>query len=436
MPARSFVRDAARTAALDRRSLPGARVLSLRICLIAALLASAATVPATAQTKAERAIHESLIVLDTHFDTPANLSRDGWNIMDRHSVLMDGSQVDYPRMVDGGVDGGFFAIFTPQGGRGPEADIKARDAALVRGLEIHEMVAANPKQFEIALTPAQALDIAGRGKRFVFLSMENGNPFGKDLTLMKTFYAFGVRVMGPVHFLNNELGDSATDKPEWGGLSPLGKQFVTEANRMGVLMDASHSSDGVLDDMLALSKAPIILSHSGVKAIFNNPRNIDDAHLKALAAHGGVIQINAFSAYMIAPVHIPERDAAMGGLMKQMMSPGKRTEAQTVALFKAKAEIDRKWPVPRATFDDYLQHMLHAIQVAGIDHVGVSGDFDGGGGLDGLDDVTAYPKITAALLKAGYSKDDIGKVWGGNALRVMRQAQALAEMPAAPTATH
>jgi membrane dipeptidase len=409
--------------------------LPIRICLAAALLVSSA-VPALAQTRGERALHESLIVLDTHFDTPANLSRDGWNIMDRHDVLVDGSQVDYPRMVAGGVDGGFFAIFTPQGARTPEGDVKSRDAALVRGLEIHEMVAAHPKQFEIALTPDQALDIAKRGKRFVFISMENGSPFGHDLSLMKTFYAYGVRLMGPVHFLNNDLGDSATDKREWGGLSPLGKQFVAEANRMGVVLDASHASDGVLDDMLALSKAPILLSHSGVKAIYSHPRNIDDAHLKALAAHGGVIQINAFSNYMIDQPHIPERDAAMGGLMKQMMGPGKRTEAQTVALIAAKAEIDRKWPVKRATFDDYMKHMLHAIQVAGIDHVGVSGDFDGGGGLEGLDDVTAYPKITAALLKAGYSKDDIAKVWGGNALRVMREAQALAERPAAMAAAH
>lgn len=385
--------------------------------------------PALAQTRAERAVHESVIVLDTHFDTPANLSREGWNIMDRHDVTVDGSQVDYPRMVTGGVDGGFFAIFTPQGARTPEGDIKARDAALVRGLEIHEMVAANPKQFEIALTPDQAIDIARRGKRFVFISMENGNPFGRDLSLMKTFYAYGVRLMGPVHFQNNELGDSATDRKEWGGLSPLGKQFVAEANRMGIVLDASHASDTVLDDMLALSKAPIILSHSGARAIYDNPRNLDDAHIRALAAKGGVIQINAFSNYMIAPVHNAERDAAMGALMKKMQGTGKRTEAQTVALTAERKAIDAKWPAPRATFDDFMKHVLHAIEVAGIDHVGMSGDFDGGGGLAGLDDVTAYPKITAALLKAGYSRADVAKFWGGNVLRVMRQAQALAEKP-------
>src|SRR5258706_15472275 len=180
------------------------------------------------------------------------------------------------------------------------------------------MVAAHPKQFEIALTPDQALDIAKRGKRFVFISMENGSPFGHDLSLMKTFYAYGVRLMGPVHFLNNDLGDSATDKREWGGLSPLGKQFVAEANRMGIVLDASHSSDGVLDNMLALSKAPILLSHTGMKAIYNHPRNIDDAHLKALAAKGGVVQINAYSAYMIDPVKNAERDAAMAALIRQL----------------------------------------------------------------------------------------------------------------------
>ena len=411
----------------------------MRHTFLALLLASAA-LPAFAQsgaqvvpTKAERAIHESLVVLDTHFDTPANLGREGWNIMDRHEVAVDGSQVDYPRLVAGGIDGGFFAIYTPQGQRGPDGDLKARDAALLRGVEIHEMVAAHPGEFELALTPDQALDIARRGKRFVFVSMENGNPFGRDLSLMKTFYAMGVRLMGPVHFQNNELGDSSTDPrgPEWGGLSPLGKQFVAEANRLGIVLDASHASDGVLDDMLALSKAPILLSHTGVKAVFDHPRNIDDAHIKALAAKGGVIQINAYSPYMIAPVKNPERDAAMAAPQRQMQGGGRRSEAQAVPLVAARKPIDAKWPAPRANFDDYMKHMLHAIQVAGIDHVGVSGDFDGGGGVDGLDDITAYPKITAALLRAGYSKDDIAKVWGGNALRVMREAQALAEKPAA-----
>jgi len=408
------------------------RTLVVAAALAGAPLAGAAQTAAV--SKADRVLHESLVVLDTHFDTPANLGRPGWNVMDRHDVLVDGSQVDYPRLVEGGVDGGFFAIFTPQGQRGPDGDLKARDAALLRGVEIREMVAAHPQAFEIALTPDQAYDIARRGKRFVFISMENGNPFGRDLSLMRTFYQMGVRMIGPVHFQNNELGDSATDPrgPEWGGLSPLGKQFVAEANRMGIVLDASHASDGVVDDMLALSKAPIILSHSGSRAIYNHPRNIDDAHMKAIAAKGGVIQINAFSDYMIDRPKIPERDAAMAALVRQFAQPGKRTEAQAIALVAARKEIDRRWPVPRASFDDFMKHMLHAIQLVGIDHVGVSGDFDGGGGVAGLDDVADYPKITAALLKAGYGKDEVAKVWGGNALRVMREVQAAADPVPAP----
>lgn len=402
-----------------------------RMLLALALSATTATAVLADQpvSKEARATHESLVVLDTHFDTPALFSRPGWDIMDKHDVLIDGSQLDYPRMVEGGVDGGFFAIYTPQTQRGPDGDLKARDQALIRGLEIHEMIAAHPKQFELALTPDQAYDIAKRGKRFVIISMENGNPFGRDLSLMNTFWQMGVRVMGPVHFQNNELGDSATDPrgTEWGGLSPLGKRFVEQANRMGILLDASHSSDGVVDDMLKLSKAPIILSHSGSRAIFNHPRNIDDDRMRAIAAKGGVIQINAFSGYMTAPVHIPERDAAMAALQKRMLGSGKRTEAETVALVAERKAIDRKWPVPRANFDDFMKHMLHAIQLVGVDHVGMSGDFDGGGGLDGLDQVSDYPKITAALLQAGYSKDDIGKIWGGNALRVLKEAQALAD---------
>lgn len=406
-------------------------IIRRRFLLALALSAVAATAAPAQQpvSKEARAIHESLLVMDTHFDTPALFGRPGWDIMDKHDVMIDGSQVDYPRMVEGGVDGGFFAIYTPQGQRGPDGDLKARDDALIRGMEIHEMIAAHPKQFELALTPDQAYDITRRGKRFVIISMENGNPFGRDLSLMNTFWRMGVRVMGPVHFQNNELGDSATDPrgTEWGGLSPLGKRFVEQANRMGILLDASHSSDGVVDDMLKLSRAPIILSHSGSRAVFNHPRNIDDDRMRAIAAKGGVIQINAYSGYMTAPVHIPERDAAMAALQKRMLSSGKRTEAETTALIAARKEIDRKWPVARANFDDFMKHMLHAIQVVGVDHVGMSGDFDGGGGLEGLDQVSDYPKITAALLQAGYSKDDVGKIWGGNALRVLKQAQALAD---------
>ena len=395
--------------------------LSLAILLATTSPALAAKLPAAVTTA-----HRDAIVLDTHFDTPALFHQPGWDMLDRHDYKIDGSQVDLPRMIEGGVDGGFFAIFTPQGARGPDGNAKARDYGLVRATEIHEMVAKHGAQFAIALRADDVAAILAAKKRFVFLSMENGAPVAGDISLMSAFYALGVRMMGPVHFKNNDLADSATDKVEWGGLSPSGKAFVAEANRLGVVLDASHASDLVLDQMLALSRAPIILSHSGVRAIYDHPRNIDDNRLRALAAHGGVIQINAFSAYMITPPpKYPERDAALSALMKSLaITSQDMSPAQRKGFIAGRRAIDAKWPQPRANLDDYMQHMLHAIEVAGIDHVGVSGDFDGGGGIEGLDSVADYPKVTERLMAACYSKADVAKVWGGNALRVLREVEA------------
>jgi membrane dipeptidase len=240
---------------------------------------------------------------------------------------------------------------------------------------------------------------------------------------MATFQKLGVRLIGPAHFKDNDLADSATDTPEWHGLSPKGKLFVAEANRLGMMLDASHSSDDVLDQMIALSKTPIILSHSGCKAVFDHPRNVDDGRLKALAADGGVIQINTYSSYLIASPKNPDRDAAMAALEKQAgegpMTPDKENALQ--AAFKA---INAKYPVPRATFEDFMNHLNHALQVVGVGHVGIGADMDGGGGVVGLEDVSGYWKITQRLMEEGYNRDDLAKIWGGNVLRVMRQVES------------
>jgi membrane dipeptidase len=353
--------------------------------------------------------------------------------MDRHTAAIDGDQVDYPRMVDGGVDGGFFAIYTPSGPRTPAGDLAARDFGIQRAVQIREMVARHSNVFTLALTAADAEKAAATGKRFVFISMENGYPFEGDLTLMRTFRALGVTMMGLVHFKNNDLADSATDAPEWHGLSPKGKEAVAEANRLGIVIDVSHASDDVLRQTVALSKAPIILSHSGMRAIHNHPRNVSDEDARLVASKGGVIQLNAFSAYMVdAPPPSPARDAEVKALMTGFMRMDSMSVADKRALMAKRKAIEAKYPAPRANFDMFMAHMLHAIKLVGIDHVGISGDFDGGGGIDGFEDVTAYPKVTAALLKAGYSPADIGKIWGANALRVVREAQSLADPAAVP----
>ena len=405
--------------------MPPRSALLASLCL-STLLSLSVTAAASAASPDPRRTHEAAVVLDTHFDTPANLGRPGWSILDRHETARDGSQVDLPRMIEGGVDGGFFVVFTPQGGRDAAGNAAARDHALYRASEIREMVARHSDRFALALTADDPAQILAARKRFVFMSMENGSPVAGDLSLMQAFYRLGVRMIGPVHFRNSDLADSATDTPEWGGLSPAGRTFVAEANRLGMVIDASHASDAALDQMIALSEAPLILSHSGCKDVFDHPRNVDDARLRALAAKGGVIQINAFSAYMVPTPRIPEREAALKDLAKSLGVSGQdMTDAQRKAFTEGRKSIDARWPVPRANIEDFMKHMLHALTLVGPDHVGVSGDFDGGGGVDGLNDVSDFPEITRRLLAAGYSAADINKIWGGNALRVLKTTEAV-----------
>lgn len=377
-----------------------------------------------ADPAAARKLHEGLLTLDTHLDTPANFGRPGWDILDRHDAAKDGSQIDYPRMVEGGLDGGFFAIFTNQGPRTPEATRAARDAAIIRGVEIHEMVAKHGDKFALALKADDAERIVAEGKRVVFMSVENSYPMDGDVTLLSTFYALGVRISGLAHFKNNDMADSSTDTPEWHGLSPLGKQFVAEANRLGVVLDGSHSSDEVLDQLIALSKTPVILTHSGCKAVFDHPRNVDDTRIKALAAAGGVIQVDAYSSYLIETPKNAERDAAMAALRAKAGARAKMTEAERASFMAEMKAIDAKHPVPKATFEDFMNHLNHALKVAGVDHVGIGIDFDGGGGVTGLNDASDYWKISERLLAEGYTREDLAKIWGGNVLRLLRAAEA------------
>ncbi len=415
-------------------------MISRRIFL--ATSAAFVAAPAIAKTRSSleahaRAIHEQLLCLDTHLDTPLSFARPGWDMMQRHSVDADFSQVDYPRMVEGGLDGGFFAIYTPQGPLTPEGMMAARDAALVRATKIREMVARNPSHFELAFAPSDAARIAAKKKRIVFQSIENSYPLANDVTLLRSFYALGVRMAGPVHFANNQLGDSATDPKgkTWNGLSPMGHDFVALANELGIILDASHSSDDVFDQMLAQSKVPIILSHSGCRSIHAHPRNIDDDRLEKLAGGGGVIQINSFNAYLVTVPPNPEREkegetifASLRGL--STLSPADATKAIASVAAQMRS-LNQKYPIPRATFDDYMAHMLHALKLVGPDHVGVGADWDGGGGVVGMEDCASNWKITARLLQEGYEIADLRKIWSGNVLRLMQTVQD-ARSPAPP----
>lgn len=392
--------------------------------LLLACLAACTTNPAR--------VHESLLTLDTHLDTPMWLGVAGWRVVERHDVAVDGSQVDLPRLREGGLDGGFWVTYIPQGPLTPEARTAARDAALRRVDEIHAMVRAHPEHFAIALAPGDAPRIAASGRHFVYLSMENSYPLGEDLSLMRRFHELGVRMASPVHFLDNDLGTSATDARSGSGrgLSPLGEQWVAEANRLGILIDASHASDAVLDDLLELSQAPIILSHSGARAVFDHPRNVDDGRLRRIAARGGVIQVPAYSDYLVANPPNSARQAQIQAARRG----AERSLAGQQQLQQRLRQIDGEHPVRRATFEDFIAHLLHVIRVAGIDHAGIGIDFDGGGGVTGLDEANDYPLITARLLAEGYSVTDLQKIWSGNALRVLGEAQRRAAT-SAPAAT-
>lgn len=397
-----------------------------KLGLTAFLLIAAAPALAADAT----AVHRRIITLDSHMDTPMNFARPGWSMMDAHTVQNDLSQIDYPRMMKGGLDGGFFAIYTAQGPRTPEGFAAARNAAIKRAIEIREMVERNSDRFELAFTADDAARIAAKRKIIVYQSIENSYPLGKDLTLLKTFYDLGVRMVGPVHFTNNDLADSATDPkgPEWHGLSPLGKEFVAEANRLGMLLDASHASDEVFDQMLELSTAPIILSHSGASAVFKHPRNIDDARIMRLAAKGGVIQINSYPDYLIQIPEVPARDAELRALT-QKYGPYRTLAVGGDKLRAYMAErhaIETKYPSPRPTIDDVMAHLLHALKLVGSNHVGIGLDWDGGGGVKGLEDVADIPEISKRLLAAGYSESDLAKIWSGNVLRLLREAQGKA----------
>jgi membrane dipeptidase len=279
------------------------------------------------------------------------------------------------------------------------------------------VVAAHPDKLAFATTAQDAERLHKEGKRIVFQSIENSYPLGNDLSLLEFYYGLGVRLAGPVHNKGNQFGDSAVGEVRWKGLSPLGKQWVAEMNRLGMIIDGSHASDAAFDQMLALSRAPIILSHSGPKAIFNHPRNIDDERMRRLAKAGGVMFVN--SVFLVQHDNSDERDAIMARQEKwAALGPAERRR-----LVADKAALDAKRPYTTADFDLFMKSLLHSVRVMGADHVGLGADWDGGGGVLGMEDVAALPKISARLRKEGLSEADIAKIMGGNLLRVLREVQ-------------
>ncbi|MDQ4087457.1 MAG: dipeptidase [Pseudomonadota bacterium] len=379
-------------------------------------------IPASAQTDSDvtpedRLAHERMIVLDTHLDIPTRFDSGRWDFGELHRYEWDLSQVDLPRMEQGGLDGGFFVIYTEQGELTPEGYALARDKALVRAAAIHRVIGESRDRIGLALNADDAMRLLDAGKRVALISIENSWPLGEDLSLLTTFHRLGVRMAGPVHSRTNQLADSTTGEARWNGLSPLGRQWVAEMNRLGMLIDGSHSSDVAFDQMLQLSRVPIILSHSGPRAIFNHPRNIDDARMRRLARAGGVMFLN--SVFLVQHDNSEERDA-ISARHEQWATLNAEERRR---LLRDRAALDAQRPYTTATFELFMRSLLHSIAVMGVDHVGLGADWDGGGGVIGMEDISRLPRITARLRREGLSEADIAKIMGGNLLRVMRQAQ-------------
>jgi membrane dipeptidase len=403
------------------------RVLSLSLSLSLALAAIApahAVEFSQAELQRATALQKKLLTLDSHLDTPANFERADFDILAEHSGNAL-SQVDYPRMVEGALDGGFWAIYTGQGDRSERAHRQDRDAGLQRLIVIKQLLAAHPDKFALATTPEDAQRIKAAGKRVVFISMENASPLVADPTLLDFYYKQGLRLMSTVHFSNNEFADSATDPKgaQWHGLSPAGKALVEHAQKLGIVIDQSHASDEVFDQLIALSPVPILLSHSGARAVFDHPRNLDDARLKVLAAHGGVIQLNSLGGYLIDEGASPERKVAQRALYEKYGGRSNISVEDGLQLSKDLQALDAQYPIRHATQADFFAHLEHVLKLIGPEHVGIGMDWDGGGGVEGLRDVSDLPKITAWLLRKGYSERQIADIWGGNVLRVLKQAE-------------
>jgi membrane dipeptidase len=376
-------------------------------------------------------IHEKVMTIDTHVDIPLDFATEA---VDPGGFTK--SQVDLPKMRAGGLDAPFFIVYTPQGRLTEEGYAKAFGIAFTRLSAIHRFVNAYPDEIALSRSVAEARRIAKSGRKVAFIGMENAFPLGPNPTqaVIDDLARQGVRYVGIAHFGHNQFGDSSNPNTEggdaeekWGGLSPLGRELVGMLNNAGIMVDVSHASRKVMMQTVELSKAPIIASHSGVKAVADSPRNLDDEQLLALKKNGGVVQIVALDVY-VKPLNA-EQKALQEKIRKEMKL---ETSAKRAAMSKeTEAEYEKRleglWEIaPRATVSDFVDHIDHAVKGAGVDHVGVASDFDGGGGIVGWEDASETLSVTRELVKRGYSDEDIAKIWGGNLLRVLGEVEKTA----------
>jgi membrane dipeptidase len=390
-----------------------------------------------------RVIHERVITLDTHVDINlANFTAEQ-NYTQRLST-----QVNLPKMEEGGLDAAFFIVYV-----GQDDDFTAEgyqrvyDEAIAKFRAIHRLTdSIAPHRIGLAGTSADVRGIAASGRKVALIGVENGYSLGADIARVREFYDLGARYLSLSHNGHSQLSDSNTGERDgvwkWHGLSPLGRQVVAEANRVGIMLDVSHPSRESMMQTVALSQAPIIASHSSVRALCDHSRNLDDEQLLALEANGGVVQLVALSEYVKAtPPPTPDevrviaaRARAIAALRREFGLPAEGrgglrtlTPEQRTAYQRRMAGINEEFPPPpRATVADFVDHIDYAVRLIGIDHVGIASDFDGGGGVEGWSDASETFNVTLELVRRGYTEEQIAKLWSGNLLRVMDAVQEVA----------
>lgn len=374
------------------------------------------------------AIHEKILTLDSHTDTPLALVRSDFDLGIRHETSSRGSCLDFPRMKEGGLDAVFFAAFIGQGARDKNSNKAASEKVIKIIKKIHSAVGQYPNLAGIALQPSDACQLEKSGKRAIYIGIENGYAIGSDLSLIQTYYDLGVRYITLCHTSNNDICDSSTDKKgsEHGGVSAFGSKVISEMNRLGIIIDVSHVSDAAFYQVLVQSEAPVIASHSCARALCDHPRNLSDEMLKALAEHDGVIQVCLMSDYLKTIEQHPEREKALKALRNRYGRYSDMSDEEIGEYRRLRREIDEKYPKIYATVSDLADHIDHIVKVAGIDHVGIGSDFDGGGRIEGCMDVSEMGNITEELVRRGYTEQEIRKIWAGNFMRVFKEVQKIA----------
>jgi membrane dipeptidase len=404
-----------------KRIILGAALASSVVALPLLILAGQSA-PGDRVSPRARQLHDRAIVVDSHGDTPQRLVfDDAFDIAARNR----NGNIDIPRMKEGGLDALFFSIWVPSDVTGPPAVKRALDQIDA----VREAIRRHPGDLLLATTAADIRRAAAEGKIAALMGVEGGHMIDDDMRLLRIYAALGVRYMTLTHFKNNNWADSSTDKPAHNGLTAFGKDVVREMNRLGVMVDISHVADKTFHDVLALTTAPVIASHSSSRVISKHPRNMSNDMLRALARNGGVVMINYHAAFLSEEFRIASEKRS-GNIVSAMAAMSKKCGGNEACTTLEGERIDHeamaKGDLPKVTWDKIIEHIDHAVKVAGPDHVGLGSDFDGATMPIGMEDASKLPKITEALLDKGYSEQDVEKILGGNILRVMERVERIA----------